>query len=84
MSKRWRSNNKRRKQIELDSQLINLNETWKRRKEEIAKRSLNFRYSNSDKSPINKTQRRTSEIHQRTNVAILYDLIEDDVFTESD
>ena len=50
----------------------------------MAKRSLNFRYYNSDKSPFNKTQRRTSEIHQRTNVAILDDLIEDDVFTESD
>ena len=50
----------------------------------MAKSSLNFRYSDSDKSPINKTQRRTSEIHQRTNVAILDELIEDDVFTESD
>ena len=50
----------------------------------MAKSSLNFRYSDSNKSPFNKTQRRTSEIHQRTNVAILDELIEDDVFTESD
>ena len=49
----------------------------------MAKSSLNFRYSDSDKSPFF-TQRRTSEIHQRTNVAILDELIEDDVFTQSD
>ena len=92
MSKSWKSNskrfkfpdNKRRKQIQSDSKLINLDEIWKRRKEAMAKRSLNFRYSNSDKSPIKKAQRRTSEIHQRTNMDILDDLIEDDVFTESD
>ena len=92
MSKRWRSNskrfkspdNKRRKQIESDSKLINLDETRKRRKEAMAKSSLNFRYYDSDKSLIYKTQRRTSEIHQRTNVTILDELIKDDVFTESD
>ena len=93
MSKRWISNsskrfnppdNKRRKQIESDSKLINLDETRKRRKEAMAKSSLNFRYSDSNKSTFNKTQRRISEIHQRTNVAILDELIEDDVFTESD
>ena len=50
----------------------------------MTKSSLNFRYSDSNKSPFNKTQRRTSEIHQRTNVAILDELTEDDVFTESD
>ena len=92
MRKRWRSNsskrfkspdNKRRKQIELDSKLINLNETWKRRKEAMAKSSLNFRYSDSNKSPFNKTQRRTSEIHQRTNVAILDELTEDDVLPKA-
>ena len=48
------------------------------------KKSLNFRYSYSNKSPNNKTQRRTPEIHQRTNVAILDEFIGDDVFTESD
>ena len=93
MSKRWRSNsskrfksldNKRRKQIESDCKLINLDETRKRRKEAMAKSSLNFRYSDSNKSYFNKAQRRTSKIHQRTNVAILDELTEDDVFTESD
>ena len=92
MSKRWRSNsskrfkspdNKRRKLIESDSKLINLDETRKRRKEAMAKSSLNFRYSDSDNRPINKAQRRISEIHLRTNVAILDELIENDVFTES-
>ena len=56
MSKRWRSNskrfkspdNKRRKLIESDSKLINLDETRKRRKEAMAKSSLNFRYSDSN------------------------------------
>ena len=56
----------------------------KRIKEVMAKSSLKFRYSNSDKSPYYKTQKRTSKIHQRTNVAILDEFIEDDVFTESD
>ena len=93
MSKRWRSNsikrfkspdNKRRKQIELDSKHINLDETWKRRKEAMAKSSLSFIYSDSDKSPINKIQRRTLEIYKRANLAILDELIEDNVFTESD
>ena len=93
MSKSWRSNssqrfkspdNKRRKLIESDTKLINLDQTRKRRKEAMAKSSLNFRYSYSNKSPFNKTQRRTSEIHQRTNVAILDELTEDDVFTEND
>ena len=50
----------------------------------MAKSSLNFRYSDSYKSPFNKTQRRTSKIHQITNVAILDELIEYDVFTEWD
>ena len=50
----------------------------------MVKSSLNFRYSDSDKSPINKTQRRTSEIHQRTNVAIFDEFIKDDIFTKSD
>ena len=50
----------------------------------MAKSSLNFRYSNSNKSPFNKTQRRTSEILQRTNLVILDELIEDEIFTESD
>ena len=45
---------------------------------------MNFKYSDSNKSPFNKKQRRTSEIHQRTNVATLDELIEDGVFTESD
>ena len=92
MSKRWRSNskrfkspdNKRKKLIESYSKLINLDETRKRRKEEMAKSSLIFRYSDSNKIPFNKAQRRTSEIHQRTNVAILDELTEDYVFTESD
>ena len=62
MSKRWRSNcskifkspdNKRRKLIELDSKLINLDETQKRRKEVMAKSLLNFRDSDSDKNPNN-------------------------------
>ena len=86
MSKRWRSNrnkrfkspdNERRKQIESDSKLINLDETRKMRKKAKAKSSFNFRYSDSDKSPNNKTQRRTSEIHQRSNVVILDEFIED-------
>ena len=93
MSKRWRSNsskrfkfsdNKRRKLIESDSKLINLDETQKWRKEAMAKSSLNFRYSDSNKKTFNKTQRRTSEMHLRTNVAILDELTDDDVFTESD
>ena len=79
MSKRWRSNskrfkspdNKRRKLIESDSKLINLDDTRKRRKEAMAKSSLNFRYSNSNKSPFNKTQRRTSEILQRINLVMM-------------
>ena len=50
----------------------------------MIKNSFNFRYSYSEKSPNNKTQRKTSEIHQRTNVTILDEFIEDDVFTESD
>ena len=49
----------------------------------MAKSSLIFRYSDSDKSPHNKTERRASEIHQRTNVALLDESIDDDVFTES-
>ena len=50
----------------------------------MAKSSFNFRYSDSDKSPNNKTQRRTSEIHQRSNVVILDEFIENYKFTESD
>ena len=50
----------------------------------MAKRYLNFRYSDSNKSPINKTQMRNLKIYQITNVAILYDFIEDYIFTESD
>ena len=54
MSKRRRSNsskrfespdNKRRKLIKSDCKLINLDETRKRRKEAMAKSSLNFRYN---------------------------------------
>ena len=54
MSKRWRRNSskrfkspdyKRRKQRESDSKLINIYETRKRRKDAMAKSSLNFRYS---------------------------------------
>ena len=44
---------------------------------------LNFIYSDSNKSPNDKTQRRTLEIQERTKVAILYEFIEDEVFTES-
>ena len=43
-----------------------------------------FRYSDSDKRPNNKTQRRTSEINQRKNVTIYDEFIGDEVFTESD
>ena len=50
----------------------------------MAKSFFSFRYSDSVKSPNNKTQRRTSEIHQRTDMAILDEFIEDDVFTKSD
>ena len=65
MSKRWRSNskrfkspdNKRRKQIQSDSKLINLDETRKRRKEAMANSSLNFRYSDSNKN-LFKTHKR--------------------------
>ena len=49
----------------------------------MAKSSLNFRYSDTDKSPINKTQRRILEIHQRENVAILDEFIDNDIFTRS-
>ena len=59
-------------------------EPRKRRKEVLTKNFLSFRYSYSIKSPNNKIQRRTPEIHQRTNVAILDDFIGDDVLTESD
>ena len=47
----------------------------KRIKEVMAKSSLKFRYSNSDKSPYYKTQKRTSKIHQRTIVVILEELL---------
>ena len=50
----------------------------------MAKSSLNFRYSDYDKSLINKTQRRISEIHQSINVAIFDEFIKDDIFTKSD
>ena len=56
----------------------------KRRKEVMSRNFLDFRYSDSDKSPNNKTQRRTIEINQRKNVAIYNKFIGDDVFTESD
>ena len=92
MSKRWESNsiniskspdNKRKRQIESDSKLIILDETQKRRKEVMTKNSLHFRYYGSDKNLNIKTQRRTSEIHRRTNVSKLDEFIEDDVFTKS-
>ena len=50
----------------------------------MTKNSLNFRYSDSNKSPNDKSQRRTSEIHERTKVAILDEFIEGEVFSESD
>ena len=49
----------------------------------MTKNSLNLRYFDSDKSSYYKIQRRASEIHQRANVAILDEFIEDDVFTKS-
>ena len=50
----------------------------------MEKSSLNFRYSDSDKNPNNKIQRKTSEIHQSTNVDILDEFNEDGVFIKSD
>ena len=46
--------------------------------------SLNFRYSYPDKILNNKAQRRTWEIHLRTNVVILNEYIDDNAFNESD
>ena len=49
----------------------------------MTKNSLYFRYYGSDKNFNIKTQRRTSEIHRRTNVSKLDEFIEDYVFTKS-
>ena len=45
------------------------------RKEVMSKNSLNFRYSDFDKNPNNKTQKRTIEIHQSSNLVILNEFI---------